>query len=361
MKESIYLKKINIANFLSLKNVEIELGKLNVFIGPNASGKSNIIKAFKLLSNLANKGVPILEGYEKLDDIFFNFDMNNEISFKAEFKINESNLIYILKLSNKGYFEEARIENKLVFSGSITGIKNVLTKQGSYTQYHSPSSIMYQPHNDSIEEVYILSEFMKGISVYQFNPAKIRVSSPIANQNVIDEEGGNLARFILYLYLEKRELFRQIEDTMKSVIPEIEEIIPHLDGGSVMLWIKSKGLKNNLKPFNISDGTLRILAYITALYSGSKLVALEEPENSIHQHLLETIVDLARKSPTQVIMTTHSPYLLDHVKPEEIYVVNKKGNETEVKRLSSTEQIKAVKAFLEEGGTLGEAWYSKIF
>ncbi len=115
-----------------------------------------------------------------------------------------------------------------------------------------------------------------------------------------------------------------------------------------------------MKPQNISDGTLRLLAFIVALYSGASLVAFEEPENRIHPYLLETLVDLARKAPCQVIITTHSPYLLDHVKPEEVYVVEKPGTETIVKKLSKTKEVHAVKKLLEEGGTLGEAWYSGL-
>jgi len=94
------------------------------------------------------------------------------------------------------------------------------------------------------------------------------------------------------------------------------------------------------------------------LYSGKSLVILEEPENYVHPHLLEALVDMARRSPSQVILVTHSPHLLDHVEPEEVYVVEKPGRETVVKKLSNSREMKAVKKFLQEGGTLGEAWYS---
>jgi predicted ATPase len=124
------------------------------------------------------------------------------------------------------------------------------------------------------------------------------------------------------------------------------------------VWIKAKGLGEPLRPHNVSDGTLRALAIASALYGGSSLVVLEEPENCVHPHLLEALMSLARDSPPQVILTTHSPYLLDHARPEEVYVVEKEGLETKVGRLSAMKELKAVRRFLEEGGTLGEAWYS---
>ena len=74
-----------------------------------------------------------------------------------------------------------------------------------------------------------------------------------------------------------------------------------------------------------------------------------------------TFMNLVRDSPSQVVITTHSLYLLDHVKPEEVQVIWKEGLETKVKKLSATKEMENVKRFLEEGGTLGEAWYSGIF
>jgi len=119
-------------------------------------------------------------------------------------------------------------------------------------------------------------------------------------------------------------------------------------------------LSEPLKPSNISDGTLRIMAMASVLYGGFSLVVLEEPENCVHPRLLGALMDLARGAPSQVVMTTHSPYLLDHARPEEVYVVEKEGLETKVKKLSTAKELEAVKRFLEEGGTLGEAWYSGL-
>ena len=87
---------------------------------------------------------------------------------------------------------------------------------------------------------------------------------------------------------------------------------------------------------------------------------MEEPENYVHRYLLETLIHLIRNSPSQVIIVTHSPYLLDYIRPEEVYLVEKPGRETLVRRLSKSREIEEVRRFLEEGGTLGEAWYSGI-
>ena len=76
--------------------------------------------------------------------------------------------------------------------------------------------------------------------------------------------------------------------------------------------------------------------------------------------MLETLIHLIRNSPSQVIIVTHSPYLLDYIRPEEVYLVEKPGRETLVRRLSKFREIEEGRRFLEEGGTLREAWYSGI-
>lgn len=221
-------------------------------------------------------------------------------------------------------------------------------------------SVLTDLPSDMEKGIHHLASILGKISVHSFAPDELRLTNDVSKSPSLEYHGGNLARHLLYLYTERRRDFGRVEETLKSMIPEIEEIIPHIERTDVEIWIKIKGLDEPLKPHNISDGTLRLLAMITALYGGSSLVVLEEPENCIHPYLLETFMQLVRDSPSQVLITTHSPYLLDHVKPEEVYLVGKEGLETKVKKLSTTSEMERVKRFLEEGGTLGEAWYSGI-
>jgi len=140
----------------------------------------------------------------------------------------------------------------------------------------------------------------------------------------------------------------------------VEEVVPHVEGAGVEMRVRARGLSEPLRPSNISEGTLMILAIASVLYGGFSLVVLEEPESRVHPRLLKALMGLFKEAPPQVVVTTHPPCLLNHAKPEEIYVVEKVGLETKVKRLSATKEFETVKQFLEEGGTLGEAWYSGL-
>jgi len=224
-----------------------------------------------------------------------------------------------------------------------------------------PRSPLSSPPGDVDTVIRVVIEFLRGIGVFRFDPTAMRFSSRVAEEPVVEYSGANLARFLLYLYLERRRDFIRVEDTVRAFVPEVDEVIPHIEGDSVELWARLRDLPLPLRPDYVSDGTLRLLAIASTLGAGFSLVAIEEPENHVHPHLLEALVDLARSSPSQVVFTTHSPHLLDYVEPSEVLVVGRVGLETRIRRLTETREVEAVKRFLEEGGTLGEAWYAKLF
>lgn len=364
--------RLRFQNFLSLKDIEIDLGKVNVLVGPNASGKSNIARAIQLIARHARDGYPLLDGYRSLRELSFNFDPVVNIQISLETLIGGTNYSYTLQLTNECYIEQIQKENKTVIyhrgDSPVVEIKegNTYTIYSFImgTQFYSRTiyESMLRALPSRVErEIHHLVSSLGRISVHSFAPGRLRLRNHISQPPLLDYYGENLARYLLYLYTERRKDFWRIEETLRGMVPEVEEVIPHIEGTEVEIWIKIKGVDEPLKPYNISDGTLRLLAIIAALYGGFSLVVLEEPENCIHPHLLEALMYLIRDSPSQVLLTTHSPYLLDYVKPEEVYVVCKEDLETKVKKLSATEEIERVRRFLEEGGTLGEAWYSRVF
>ncbi|MEM0232734.1 MAG: AAA family ATPase [Candidatus Nezhaarchaeales archaeon] len=362
--------RLHVRNFLSLRDVSIELGKVNVLVGPNASGKSNVARALQLVAKHARRGLPELDGYGALRDLSFNFDPIVNIEIALEALIEGTKYGFTLQLTNEKYVEQVLKGNEVIIlhEGNASAFRfkgeyksDVHLSSGLYYGVSVFKSILTTLPSYVGREIYLLASSLRNISVHSFSPGDLRLKSNIDAEPLLDYYGENLARHLLYLYTERRKDFMRVEEALKNMVPEVEEVIPHIEQTKVEVWIKVKGMDEPLKPHNISDGTLRLLAMITALYGGSSLVALEEPENCIHPHLLETFMHLVREAPSQVIIITHSPYLLDYVKPEEVYVVQKEGLETKVRMLSRAEEVEEVRRFLEDGGTLGEAWYSGMF
>jgi Fe-S cluster assembly ATPase SufC len=369
------IRRICARNFLSLRDMCIDLGKLNILIGPNASGKSNIATAFRLIQSISLHGAPSLEDY-RFESIFYAMDMTKVVEvyaelengyryklelygeggYKEEITSPKGEVIYRLD-GRSGYFVYINVRNE-VRAGSLNPAK-INFKDGSYTVYRSMLSLKPIPHDVS-DDLKTIVRALAGISTYKPYSYTLKARDRVEVEPRLWYDGRGLARFLLHLYLERRRDFQRVEEAVRSLVPEVEELIPHLERGEVELWVRVRGLDVLLGPENISDGTLRMLAIVTALYSGGSLVVFEEPENHIHPHLLEALVDMARGSPSQVVVTTHSTHILDYVEPGEVYLVYKDGLETKVRRLTESSSIDEVRRFLEEGGTLGEAWYSGV-
>jgi len=210
-----------------------------------------------------------------------------------------------------------------------------------------------------------IAEFLKVMGFYSFIPQSMLSEVEIEDKPILSRDGSNLAGLLAYLKLTEYKMFHTIEEKLRNYVPEIEEIvIPPKTIPSKKVYrirIRERGFMKSFT--NISDGTLRLLGFVTALSLNHSLVAFEEPENCIHPHLLELLVDMMRKADCQVVITTHSPYLLDYVEPEEVVVVwremGEEGLETKVRR-PSEEELERVKALLRDGWTLGEVWCSGV-
>jgi len=363
-------------NFLSLRDVRVELGKLNVFVGPNASGKSNIVKAFALLSAHAQEG-PFLKGLEKAHFLLFGFDRTSKAEVGVEAEVaGGKRADFVVRLGAKGYEEEARLEGKrLLYHEGSNSSFDYLDASGIVRQdfvheerpyydagyvYRSALSVLPPDSHPALAE---LVGLLRDVVVLSPSPSRIRGLVPLSAKG-LGYEGEGLAGRLLQMYLEDLETFKLVEGVIKNLLPRAQRLVTRIELVSGEYCAKLVVEEEGLGPMplsNVSDGTLRVIALAMALYSGTRVVVVEEPENCIHPRLLEALVDIMRNAPPQVIITTHSPYLLDHVEPEEVYAVKRVGLETKVRKLSETREVEAVKRFLREGGTLGEAWYAGMF
>lgn len=141
------LVRVRVENFLSLEHVELELEKLNVFVGPNASGKSNLVRVFQLLANHAKYGVPYLSGYKRFRDIAYKFDERATITVEVEGVIDSHNIRYTLTLTADNYSEKVWIDDKeALVSNGKSGVVSVLSERGEVVQVGAPSK--YSSRND---------------------------------------------------------------------------------------------------------------------------------------------------------------------------------------------------------------------
>jgi len=364
----VLLREVELENFLSFEKARVELGKLTVLIGPNASGKSNFVKALLFLHFLSREPVIFIPSRLGLSDfkrLIYRFDIKRCIRMRAKALIGRESVEHEISISSdaKVLSEVIRHDGDVVAQRegdevelSISGEKYTIEPSSSLLVL---GSIELARHLPSVEA---FLEIFRRFRAYSFDPSAIRGESPSGHNVELSPDGSNLAQVLHSLLTYDRvKKFFPIEETLRSFVPEILELDAPTteDGKMTYIMLREKGLPEPLHYENISDGTLRLLAFITAVHLGSPLVAFEEPENCVHPHLLRALIDLCRYGPSQVIITTHSPYLVDHLTLEKLRLVVKHEGRTEIRAITG-EQRELVRKMLEEGFTLGELWYDKV-
>jgi predicted ATPase len=349
------LKRLEVRNYKSLKEVVIHLGKFNALIGLNASGKSNIIDCLAFLSESLqtfNSLAPILNKRGGFQHVVFQGE--EEIILSAMFQNNNQESEYYLKCTGESIEERYLKVNGEMIIQEKQGKGKYISRKGEEKEFN----VGWKGLIGQISDDYALRH-MDRWKFYSFMVPKIREENSAKKQLTLESDGSNLAQVLLSLKTERQKTFSEIESILRLAIPDVEELLtPLTETGSTYVAVREKGFKNPFDYHQLSDGTLRLLAYITALNLDVDLICFEEPENFVHPKLLGLLADILKKSGKQIVLSTHSPYFLDHLELEDLIIVGKEGGETKLRKVEAEKERRDIEALLEEGLSLGEVYYS---
>lgn len=371
--------KLDISGFRSLKDVSWSPGDLNVVIGPNGTGKSNLLKLLELISVSAHGGlgkyVQSLGGIEPLlwdgaaDKI--RYSVKTSPIEKAR-NIEKDSLTYTLELVRLGKGSAFRIGYELlanyyrVEQGKFMDPFKLLERQGlSASVFDEKEHAFVAPKESILEEETLLSltsgpftanhhippfcAQLKGICVFHdvnvTQDSVIRQPSLTRSETRVEPDGHNLISVLHTLYTGDRDFKKEINSAMKAAFgDDFEELVfPPAADQRIQLRVRWRTLKKEQSAADLSDGTLRFLFLLTVLASPSPapVIAIDEPETGLHPSMLpivaEYAVDAANR--TQVILTTHSPQFLDafHETRPTTTVTKWSAGETSLKVLDETE------------------------
>lgn len=207
--------------------------------------------------------------------------------------------------------------------------------------------------------------FIEGWYLSYFTPDAAR-SLPLAGpQKHLNIHGDNLGNVVQFMEREHPKKFQVILDRIAAKIPGIQKIdTDKTADGRLLLRFNDKGFKDPFYAQQMSDGTLKVFAYLLLLEDPSPppFLCVEEPENGLYHKLLESLADEFRshatgqKGSSQIFITTHQPYFVDALSPEEVWILEKgEDGFSNIKRVSD---IDIVKNMVNEGLPLGGLWYS---
>ena len=208
-------------------------------------------------------------------------------------------------------------------------------------------------------------EFVEGWYLSYFTPDAAR-SLPLAGpQRRLNSHGDNLGNVVQYMQREHPDRFKNILTKIADRIPGIDRIdTQQSPDGRLLLRFNDRGFQDPFYAQQMSDGTLKVFAYLLMLEDSQPppFICIEEPENGLYHKLLEILAAEFRshatgeKNAPQIFVTTHQPYFVDALTPEETWVLEKQDDGFATIRRASDDPV--VSAMVEEGLPLGSLWYS---
>ncbi len=341
------LTQLRIQRYKSLYDVTIDLEPLTVFIGPNGSGKSNVCEAIEMLSIIQKHALNIV------DPGIFGQAVAELSALRFYDKSTPRTALSVTDKFWRG------LADNISFTVQATNDKGKVDNI-SLTVPIKPTPRAHQHIPDSI------SNQLKMVRTYDFNPAAISLSS---TRN-LTSRGEGIANSLRDILLDDRERFSELEERLIEMVPNASRISLKQGGKSVTLSLIDRYSDYSVPMTEISDGTLRILALLTSLYQTPTptVLCFEEPENGIHPWLLHKVMELLQKvakegitgQPVQILITTHSPVLLNYAKPEQIRAVELDDDGKTQTHALPTDSKRFQLALDAYEGKLGELWFTNV-
>lgn len=337
------IKKITIQNFFSFGTEQtIELNAdTNVLVGINGTGKSNFIKAIRLLK-------ASIEGdFEKLF-----LQKWGGFSGASNFINPEAGEIKISAILEKKVLNEYNILGDL----RTDVIFNVVIQKLSSSKYKLSRTYVHDTkiYSNHLEEsmddetvfvMHTIELYLDSIIVYDFFDttfeSPIRQLSPYYSEGKLLSDGKNLTALLSYLNGNSVKAFDKLVEEFKNINPNFRELVFTTPvAGKSLLSLKEKNLDRAITIEHISDGTLRYLLLLSIFYNPKRgsVICLDEPEMGLHPDMINGIargIKYAAQNGTQMIIATHSPLLLNAFELEDLMIFEKnEANETIVKKVS---------------------------
>lgn len=360
------IDKITIKGYKSIRElINFPLGKINILIGANGSGKSNFVGFFTLLREMIEGRLERAVNHAgRADKLLF---FGPKITKKIESRIDFGQNAYAFAL-------EPTVDNRLIFKYE----RMRFIPHGKNFEYdfflskgHGESRLKEKLNpEDSYSKT--ASHVYKSISswtVYHFHDTSetsaMRRSCSTRDYARLRPDASNLAAFLHYLTKNSPNEYHLIIETVRLAAPFFRDFLfrPERTGDDVLVdleWTQ----KNGDYPFHasqLSDGTLRFIALATALLQPDppSTILIDEPELGLHPEALDILASLISQAQTrtQLIVSTQSAALVDAFDPEQVIVVDRHEGESRFRRLESSK----LDEWLKDDYSLGDLWRKNVF
>jgi predicted ATPase len=380
------IEYLRVQNYRALRNLELKgLTPLTVFLGPNGSGKSTIFDVFAFLAECFSVG--LRKAWDKRGRFreLRTRGVSGPITFELKYREKPDTPLITYHLSlqegSRGPFvaeewlhwRRGQTSKPFRFLDFKQGTGRVITgdmpaEQGERIEekLDSPDVLAVNTLGQLARNprVSALRRFITDWYLSYLTADNARSVPEAGPQERLSASGDNLPNVIQYLKEQHPERLEQILAILSRRVPRLERVdAEFLADGRLLLRIKDAPFEEPILARFASDGTLKMLAYLTVLYDPNppQLVGVEEPENHLHPRLLPELAEECRAASTntQLMVTTHSPFFVNGLYPEEVWILYR--DEQGFTQARRTADIPGIKEFMAEGALLGHLWAEGYF
>lgn len=325
------LRSLRFERFRSFPSARIELDNPTFLVGENGTGKSNAADAFAFLAEAMASPLPtVFERRGGIEAVGYRSSPRGRPS-SLEMRVVLENLdaatsraTYEFKLRSLKHYDFEVVYERCVVEGR-DGSRNFLTRDGmvfrSSMALFDPvlkANALALPLAGGDRRFEMVLRFLSEMCVYRIESTVLREAQNSDAGSRLRTDGSNTASVLRRIERESPDDWQTIHELLGSIVPGTIGVDPKRHGDKLSLefaqqWPESTVMK--FKAFNMSDGTLRALGLLAAVFQrpAPSVLVIEEPEATMHQGALGTILDLLRHASRfmQVVVTTHSPDILD--------------------------------------------------
>ncbi len=388
-----HIESIRLKNFRAFREVEMrDIPRFAVLVGANGTGKSTLFSVFGFLRDAMTGNVTSalakLGGSRGLREVRSR-DCEGPIEIELKFREKSKSplVTYMLQIDErKGRpvvarevlkYRRASYGQPWHFLDFECGKGYAITNEAEKVEHESQLTRDYQilkspdllaikglAQFERFPAVVALGDLIERWHVSDFHISRARPEQEAGYAEHLSREGENLSLVIEYLHSQHPKVYEKIIESLKHRVPGITHVdCKTTDEGRMLLKFQDGAFEDPFLARHVSDGTIKMLAYLVLLYDPTPhpLLCVEEPENQLYPRLLAELAEEFRayaQRGGQVFVSTHSPDFLNAVGLDEVFLLRKEQGYTLINRAADDKQIAA---YVEEGDKMGTLWKQGFF
>ncbi len=376
------IEYLRVQNYRALQDVELKnITPLMALLGPNGSGKSTVFDVFNFLSECFQYGLRHAWDRRGRARELKTRGQDGPIVIEIKYREQPNTPVITYHLSidegSRGPVVEEEwlqwrrgkqvgrpfrfLDYKRGQGRAASGERPDEQDQRVETPLRSADLIAVNTLGQFAEHprVAALREFITGWYVSYLSIEDARGQPEAGPQERLSKTGDNLPNVIQYLKEQHEDRLDQIFQALRQRVPRLEKVEAEpMQDGRLLLQIKDVPFDRPVMSRYVSDGTLKMLSYLVVLMDPEPppFIGVEEPENFLHPRLLEELAEECRAASerSQLLVTTHSPFFLNGMKPDEVRVIYR--NECGYSEVQQASEVPGIREFVEAGASMGHLW-----